>query len=1024
VVEEPLAAEAAERRVVTCLFLDVVSSTDLVGRLGPDRMHDELRRTFADVRDIVNSHGGTIEKYLGDGVLAVFGAPMTHTDDSLRALRAAADCLVMIDRRRPEGVGIDVRIGVETGKVLVGTNAVGSEQNHTLVGTCVNVAARLQAAAAPGQIFVGPGCHEAALEAGEFEACGPLPLKGVGETNVWRLVRILEAHATTRPPFVGRAAELEVVRSAFTRARDGLGSLVIILGPPGQGKSRLVEEFVGGVDAEVQLLTARCRPDDETGSQIPLRQLLAFDGREATAASVRERMLTLLPDSEERERVCEALCHSAGLEVVPRFLNFRAPGREGEFALGWRRYLGLLSQQRPVVLWIEDLHWAEPNVVRLVDRLSSSNSSRLLILATARPELGGSADLRPSADHTQIELGPLDREATEALAKSVGATAGADIERARGNPLFVLEMARSSGPAEEMPLTLQAVIGARLDELPGGERDLLRRAAVVGESFTVRDVALLASRPPADVAGALARLVHLRYLTSSDGEFGFHHGLVREVAYGRLGTAERLRLHGRYAREGADPQDVEILAHHWWEALGGADAEWVWKDDPELPALRQEAVKAQLAAARRHSERASFEHAAVLVGRAETFATGPEESAEVHQLLASIRVFQSDGDRAWVESQRALDAYRTRGLEPPARLYADATKVPTSYWGFFLHLPESREVIALLDEGIRVARGSGSSLALADLLAQRAHFTGTATGLSEVLQLVDAAPQPAAYADVLPQVIAAQLMAGDVDAAIATHRRIDSLAGSAATMLEPESLLWRVLACYEAGKLDEAERLAVRFREVSRTRNFHLQTHALGALALVRAARGQWDEVRPIAEEVERIVTQNPHLGFCLVGASAVAWGAVGRILTGSGLPESLQGLVDRMVPESPSVRASTLFLPCALVGRGDMFPAAREAFHASTGEWHRQEWDPYAVNMTMGLTVLERWDEMPPFYATLQRVSERGARLPGAVLEAVMEEQASGGGGATPPHASLRRLGYSGLSQIISRRAHPETAR
>jgi class 3 adenylate cyclase len=1018
VVEESVAFESAERRVITCLFLDVVSSTELVGRLGPDRVHDELRKIFAGVRGIVASHGGTIEKYLGDGVLAVFGAPLTHTDDPERALRAAVDCLGAIDRRRPEGLGINVRIGVETGGVLVSTRAVGAEQDHTLVGACVNVAARLQAAARPGQIFVGPECYGAAADAGEFEDCGSLSLKGVGAMRVWRLVRILEAHPTTRPPFVGRSAELEVVHSAYARAQGGHATFLVILGPPGQGKSRLVAEFIDLVGPGVHVLTARCRPDDETGSLIPLRQLLAAEGQELTTTAVRERLVPLIPDPVERERVWESLCHSAGLEVVARFLGIRASGREGEFALGWRRYLEALSQQRPVVLWIDDLHWAEPNVVRLVDRLTDANPSRLFVVATARPELGDSADLRPSVDHTQIELGPLDSDAVGALARSVGTTDGAEIERARGNPLFVLEMARSSGPAGEVPLTIQAAIGARLDELPEEERDLLPRAAVVGESFRVRDVALLLSRPPADVAGTLARLAHLRYLTSNDGKYGFHHGLVRDVAYGRLGTAERLRLHARYAREGLDPKDVEILAHHWWEALGGSDAEWVWRDDPELSGLRHDALRAQLAAARRHSERASFEHAAELCARAESLATGPEESAKVHELLASIRVFQSDGDRAWTESQRALDAYRTSGLEPPASLYADATRVPTSYWGFFRHLPESREVIALLDEGIRVARGRGSARSLADLLAQRAHFTGSATGLSEVLQLVEAAAEPAAFADVLPQVVAAQLMAGDVEGAIAVGRRIDSLTGSGASILEPEALLWRVLACYYAGDLAETERLAARFREVSGTRNFHIQTHALGALALVRSARGEWDEVRPIADEVEQIVNQNPHLGFCLVGASALAWGAVGRVLTGSGLPGSLRRMIDRMVPESPSVRASTLFLPYAMAGEGDMLSAAREAFHASTGEWHRQEWDPYAVNMTMGLTVLERWDEMPSFVAALRRVSERGARLPGAVVEAVMEEQASGARGPPPVHASLHRLGYSGLSQILSSRA------
>jgi class 3 adenylate cyclase len=1018
VAEGAPASKVAERRLITCLFLDVVSSTELVRSLGPDRIDDELRQTFAGVRGIVEAHGGMIEKYLGDGILAVFGAPVAHTDDPQRALQAAADCLRLVGRRRPEEVGIEVRIGIETGEALVGTGVARTDPEHTLVGTCVNVATRLEAAAAPGQVFIGPVCHEAAVEAGEFEDAGRLSLKGVGEMQVWRLVRVLESHPRIGPPFVGRATELEVLRSAFARAREKHGTLLVILGPPGQGKSRLAEEFIESVRPEVQLLTARCRPDDETGAQIPLRQLLATDGRELTAAGVREQLLPVMSDPGEREGVAEALTHSAGLEVVPRFLAIRGAGREGEFVRGWRRYLEVLSQQRPVVVWIDDLHWAEPNVIRLIDRLTDANPTPLLVLATSRPELAGSADLRPNPDHLQVELGPLDSDATEALARSVGTSVSAEMERARGNPLFILEMARSPGPPGGVPLTIQAAIGARLDELPAQERELVRRAAVVGESFTVRDVALLADRRPADVAGTLARLTHLQYLRSGDGKYAFHHGLVRDVAYGRLATAERLRLHARYAREGVDPGDVEILAHHWWEALGGPDADWVWKTDPDLAAHRHEALRAQVAAARRHSERGAFEHATLICGRAETFVTTPEESAEVHGLLASIHVFRSDGDRAWVEWQQALDAFRTQGREPPARLYAEATRVPTAYWGFFRHLPESGDVVALLEEGIRTARKSGEPVPLADLLAQRSHFGGTVNGLSEVLQLMDTAPDAGAFADILPQVVAAQLMAGDVDAAIATNRRIDGLTRSGAKINEPDALLWRTLAYYLAGDLDEAERLAERFRSVSGNRSAHLQTHAMGTRAMVRSARGDWREAQEIAEEVERVVTQNPHLGFCLVGASALAWGSVGRVLTGAGLSESLRAQVDRMVPESRSVSASTLFLPCAMAGQDDLFPAAREAFRASTGEWHRQEWDPYAINIALGLTVLERWDELDPYLSGLRGFAERGARLAGAVAEAVVEERTRTRGGPPPGHAALRRLGYTGLSQIVSSRS------
>ena len=1018
VAEEPEGGESTERRLITCLFLDVVGSTEFVRRLGPDRMDDELRRTFAGVREIVASHGGSIEKYLGDGILAVFGAPIAHGDDTERALRAAAACLSAVERRRLEGMTIEVRVGVETGTALVGTNPAERRPEHTLVGACVNMAERLQQAATPGQVLVGPGCHEAAAAAAEFEDGGRLPLKGLGEVNVWRLVRILESHPATHPPFVGRSNDLEIVRSAFQRAKEGRGTEVIILGPPGQGKSRLVEEFIEEARRDVTLLTARCRPDDETGARTPLRQLLAVDDQGPTPSGVMERLVPLIPDATDRERVKEALCHSAGLEVVPRFLGIRATGREGEFADGWRRFLNGLAQLRTVVVWIDDLHWAEPNVVRLFDRLTDANPTRLLVVATARPELGGSADLRPGPDHLQIELGPLDPNAIEALAKSVGTNVGTDIARAHGNPLFVLEMARSPGPVGEVPMTIQAAIGARLDELPGEERELVRRAAVVGESFTVRDVALLAARPPADVAGALARLAHLQYLTSDDGRYVFHHGLVRDVAYGRLGTAERLRLHARYAQEGVDPADSEILAHHWWEALGGPDAEWVWRADPDLPGFRHEALRAQMAAARRHSARASFDHARQICARATAFATTPAELAEVHELLASIHVFQSDGDRAWVEWQTALAAYRTKGLDPPAHLYAEATRVPTSYWGFFRHLPDSSEVLALLDEGIRVARSEGGSVALADLLAQRSHFNGTVSELSEVLQLVDAAPNASAYADILPQAVAAQLMAGYVDAAIDTNRRIDSLIASGASINEPEALLWRILAYYEAGNLAEADRHARRFQEVSGKRSAHLQTHALGAISLVRSAQGGWDEARVIAERVADIVRRNPHLGFCLVGASALAWGSAGRILAGLGLEPSLRELVARMVPESLPVTASTLFLPCAMVGEDDLFVPARDGFGILKGEWHRQEWDPYGVNMAIGLTILGRWNDLEAYLSRLREVAAHGAQLPGAVAEAVVEERESEKGGPRPHHASLHRLGYFGLSQLLSFRA------
>ena len=644
-------AAHAERRIVTCLFVDIVGSTDLTVSLGPERMQRLLAGAFDELNAIVAEHGGVVEKFIGDAMFALFGAPTAHGDDPLRALRAAEACADRA-RARPRESAIAIRAGVETGEVLVDLEAMSRDRQRMAVGACVNVAARLQQQADPGQILVGPVCHDAMAASAEFEPAGRLSLKGVGDVAAWRLVRTTGAPRAALP-FVGRAEELQSLHAAFERARAGGAGRAMLIGPPGQGKTRLAQEFVRPLRGTVRVLEARCRPAAERTARPPIHQLLASDvaglggGAEMNTAAVVTRVRALLQDAAESLHVASVLCHSAGVSVDEKLLAQLPRDLQEEFVIGWRLYLAALARERPLLLHLEDVHWADPSFLRLIDRATFTGQMPLLLLATARPEFAESAHLRPGAGLV-IELGPLDESSALALARSAGPTEGRGIQRAEGNPLFIIELARAPDLAErDLPITLHGAIGARLDELSPPERDLLQRAAVVGEAFSVRDVALLAEREPTEVAGSLGRLAHLRFVQPVGQGYRFYHALVHDVAYGRLPVAERMRLHARYAQEGVDRDEVEILAHHWWEALRPPDSDWVWEDRAQRSAMRAEAVEAHLSAAGRLIDRLAHEQALALLERALKLAEEPRDFARVETMIGLIRARNAQGDLAW-----------------------------------------------------------------------------------------------------------------------------------------------------------------------------------------------------------------------------------------------------------------------------------------------------------------------------------------------------------------------------------------
>jgi class 3 adenylate cyclase/tetratricopeptide (TPR) repeat protein len=1003
-----------ERRVVTALFVDVVGSTVLTETLGPERVKRALDRAFAELARLIAAEGGTVEKYIGDAVHALFGVPATHPDDPQRALRAAAACVRGVPAAQGS-VPLQVRAGVETGEAIIDLAATETERQQMSVGSCVNVAARLLALAEAGQLVVGPTCHEATADIADFVALGSVELKGLGRVPAWRLLGIRPTQAGKPVPFVGRDSELALLRLAATRARSGRAVFALVSGPPGQGKSRLIEEFVATLGAEPRVARARCRPAGEPEAVSPLRQLLASAVPALSFEDLVTHLTDLIPDATERDRVATALGHSAGLTVSRELAGLPAGQRQDEIVNGWRRYLGGLARARALVLWIEDLHWADGEVVQLLDRLTLGAEMPVLVVATARPELAAQGAVRPGGDRFFLGLDALDRDSAQALARHAGSADAAGIERAEGNPLFVIELARarSLGIGRDVPLTLHGVIGARLEELPLPDRALLQCAAIVGETFTAADVALLAGRLPGDVASALSRLADQLYLYPAVGGYRFHHALVRDVAYERLTTSDRMRLHARYAQAGVRPVDAEILAHHLWEAVGLADADWVWEGSDELPGLRHAALDAHLAAAQRYADRAVYARAIETCRRALRFAAAAGEVARVEQAIADVCAASGEADEAWAHYLRARDVHREAGTDPPADLYASVLEMPVYTSGMFRRAPSDGVVATLLEEGKAVARRAKDEGSLARLLALDAYRSHNPSQLVEALRLSEGVRDSAPLASCLGHAAILQNRVGDFAMAQRLYERLDALALSHGSSAD-RHLEFRAILALNTGRLEEAERLEARFRAASASRGPHLRTHSFREQAHVLLARGDWRGLCDLATEAEQLVAAHAETAFCYAVTTARAFAVVAHAVEGRlGEARALLPRAELPLQSEPLEREGVLLLAYGAVGaRRDVGQLRRQVRgQAGTPFWL------FGRMEAVVLTMLESWAELDEVLPTLERVADNGSPYLDALLAAIREERAAAQGGPAPTHGALRALGYAGWSQLLAHR-------
>jgi class 3 adenylate cyclase len=707
------AAPVAERRLVSVLFTDLVGFTTISEQHDAEDMRELLSTYFETAREIVDRHGGVIEKFIGDAVMAVWGTPTAHEDDAERAVRTALELVAAVGSMVAGDQPLQARAGVLTGEAAV---TIGATGQGMVAGDLVNTASRLQSVAAPGTVLVGEATHRAASGAIDFEPAGEHALKGKeAPVPAWQAIAVVARrrgegrHEILEPPFVGRDEELRQLKEQFhATAREGKPRLVTIAGQAGIGKSRLgweLEKYLDGVVEQILWHEGRSPAYGEGISYWALAEMLR--GRAGIAesddpATARARLIETLeeyvPDDAERRWIEPRLTGLLGLDELP------SESREELFA-AWRAFFERMADQAPLLLVFWDLQWADQGLLDFIEHLLAwSRSSPIFVLGEARPELfdrraGWGMGVRSA---TLIHLEPLQdaemRQLLNGLVPGLPEQAVRSIvERAEGIPLYAVETLRMlidrgalhaedgryalSGqlPDLAVPETLHALIAARLDALVPGDRALVTDASVLGHSFTVPALRALADQEADAVGDGLDRLVrHELLVLDADprsperGQYKFLQGVVREVAYQSLAKRERRAKHlaaARYFEALGEDELAGVLANHYLAAFRATSP------GPEADALAAQARVALRAAA----ERAANLHASVgalaYLEQALEVTTDPHDRAALHERAAQVatvaarvpaalehanaalQIFDGMGDRLGVLRARTLEAW-------------------------------------------------------------------------------------------------------------------------------------------------------------------------------------------------------------------------------------------------------------------------------------------------------------------------------------------------------------------------------
>jgi class 3 adenylate cyclase/tetratricopeptide (TPR) repeat protein len=698
-------APVAERRLVTVLFADLVGFTALSEGRDPEAVRELLSQYFDLASETIRRYGGTVEKFIGDAVMAVWGAPTAHEDDAERAVRAG---LELVDVVSTLGPGIEARAGVLTGEAAV---TLGARDQGMVAGDLVNTASRLQSVAPAGAVLVGEATQQATSGAIAYEPAGEQVLKGkVAPVAAYRALRVVaERRGRGRDdrleaPFVGRDAELRLLKDLFhATARERRVRLVSITGQAGIGKSRLAWEFLKYVDGVVEQVwwhEGRSPSYGEgisfwaLGEMIRTRAgLLETDDAATTRTRIAEVLSRNVPDEAERRRIEPALLALLGVGEAPA-------GGAPELFSAWRTFFERLAGTGVVALLFEDLHWADPGTLDFIEHLLEwSRNVPILIVTLARPEL---LETRPGwgagkRSFLALDLQPLDEGSMRDLLGGLvaglpEAAVRSIVARAEGIPLYAVETIRmlvadgrlrpldAGGfePVGELgelavPSTLHALIAARLDALDALDRALVQDAAVLGQSFTADALAAVASSTVADLEPRLAQLVRTDLIhveidprSPERGQYAFVQALIREVAYSTLSLRDRRTRHlaaARYFESIGDDELAGALAAHYVAAYKAS------AEGPEADALRAQARLALRAAASRAEQLGSHAQAVAYLRQALDVATDDADRAEMLEQAVRAAETASRTDLAVELGVEAL-ALRETGGDPGAIAWA------------------------------------------------------------------------------------------------------------------------------------------------------------------------------------------------------------------------------------------------------------------------------------------------------------------------------------------------------------------
>ena len=865
-----------ERKIITVVFVDLVGFTARAEELDPEDVRGLLAPYHERVRTELERFGGTVEKFVGDAVMAVFGAPTAHEDDPERAVRAA---LAIRDWSSEDRQALHLRIGINTGEALVALGARANEGEALAAGDVVNTAARIQAAAAEDTVLVGHRTYAATTGVIDYRAADPVVAKGKSEpVHVWEA---LQAHArhgvdVAQPPdapFVGRERELDLLVSALTRAREErCAQLVTLVGVPGIGKSRLVLELFRVVQEQHELTAwrqGRSLPYGEGVTYWALGEIvkaqagiLESDSADVAAGKLRRTVADLVADEVERSWLESHLRPLVGIGGED------AGSRGGEPFDAWRRFLEAIADRHPLVLVFEDLHWADDVLLDFVDALVDRVADvPLLILATVRPELlerrPGWGGGKPNA--ATVSLQPLHDDGVARLLGSLLERPMLDADeqhslllKVGGNPLYAEQYARAlseRGDLAELPANVHGVIAARIDALSTDEKRVVQDAAVAGKVFWAGALEAIAApgRPHADEV--LHRLERKQFIqrarqssVAGEAEYAFRHVLLRDVAYGQIPRAERAEKHRRAAAWleslGRVEDHAELLADHYVNAVEYLNV--TGQGDDDVTARAQRALRdagdrasalAAYSAAVRYYRRAlelrpsdAGERAPLLLrlGRARFSA----ESAGAEELEASLEAFRRVGDDEGA-ARAALELRQTAWYE--------GDRVRAERW---------------LGEALELVVGRPDSAVKAKALVDRVRMHNVAGQYAEAIRfgrealpLVEHLGLETLQVQVLYSVGVSRVQLGDVDG-IADLERALAIA-RASNSFEHLHAAWNNLSDSQffVGKVAEAARTYEALMDsVERFGRDVDRRWALASMAVIRTSEGRWDEAIVLAD--------------------------------------------------------------------------------------------------------------------------------------------------------------------------------